>query len=367
MKVGGYLVALVLFGSALAPRVFSLEEEAPAIEVALNGPSNLALEGDGHLFVVEMLENKVLRIDLRAGTITTVAGGGAKVCCDQGNLVATELQFDFIKSIAVDSAGNLFIGEFNRVFRVDSKTGLVSPFAGDGETGNTDSGSAAVSAHFWGIDGLAVDARDNLLITDPHQGRIFEVDAHTGAISTVAGKGFGFAGDGGPAAEASFSFAESLALDKAQSILIADFGNCRIRRIDHATRIVQSIAVTDTPQDPCTKIGNSRPGPFPSDVAVDSRGNIYFVEGAMDIVERVDSTSGRMSVVAGTGERGFSGDGGLATQAMLSNPSGLAVDQEGNLFISEYLNNRIRRVDARTGIITTIAGNGLPHRADVQL
>jgi streptogramin lyase len=94
---------------------------------------------------------------------------------------------------------------------------------------------------------------------------------------------------------------------------------------------------------------------------------VYFVQGSEDVVARVGPDPEKQSIVAGTGERGFSGDGGPATAAKLANPAGLAVDSEGNLFISEYVNNRIRRVDAKAKIITTVAGNGLPHRIDVEM
>jgi NHL repeat len=90
-------------------------------------------------------------------------------------------------------------------------------------------------------------------------------------------------------------------------------------------------------------------------------------QGSEDVVARVDPDPEKQSIVAGTGKRGFIGDGGPATAAQLANPAGLAVDSGGNLFISEYVNNRIRRVDAKTRIISTVAGNGLPHRTDVEM
>jgi streptogramin lyase len=100
---------------------------------------------------------------------------------------------------------------------------------------------------------------------------------------------------------------------------------------------------------------------------VDPQGNVYFVQGSEDVVARAGPDLEKQLIVAGNGERGFKGDGGPATAAKLANPSGLAVDSKGNLFISEYINNRIRRVDAKTKIITTVAGNGLPHRLDVEM
>lgn len=150
--------------------------------------------------------------------------------------------------------------------------------------------------------------------------------------------------------------------------MIADFENCAIRKIDWETRIIKTIAVTGGADQNCKdRPDNSRPGAFPSHPVLDSAGNIYLVEGAMDVVMRIDANTSRLSVFAGTGRRGFSGDGGPANEAELANPSGLAIDSDGNVFIAEYVNNRIRRVDPRTKVITTVAGNGLPHRLDVQM
>jgi sugar lactone lactonase YvrE len=170
------------------------------------------------------------------------------------------------------------------------------------------------------------------------------------------------------ALNASFRFAQAISLDGAGNLLIADYGNCRIRRVEHSKGIVQTIAVTGkVNQNGACSAGNLEPGPYPSDAVADSMGNVYFVEGSMDIVNRLDAKTLSVSTVVGTGLKGYEGDGGPATQARLNNPSGLAIDRDGNLYISEFVSNRIRRVDARTKKITTVAGNGLPHRLDVQM
>jgi sugar lactone lactonase YvrE len=345
----------------------------PAIRASINGPTALALDNNGHLYVIEGEEDRVYRIDLRDGTISVVAGYGVKPgenCVHRDSIKVTKACLQYPVSLAVDAAGNLFIGEIGGYVRkVDLGSGLISTVAGSGHSGETVEGSSALAANFWGIDGLAIDAGNNLFILDSHQGAIFKVDGKKGIVTQVAGnRKQGFRGDGESALNASFRFAGTISLDHADNLLIADYGNCRVRRVEHSTGIVHTLAVTgEVNQDGSCKAGNLEPGPYPSDAVADSTGNVYFVEGAMDVVRRVDAQTQSLSTFVGTGAKGFHGDGGPAVQAKLDNPSGLAIDRDGNLYISEFVNNRIRRVDAKSKVITTIAGTGLPHRMDVMM
>jgi sugar lactone lactonase YvrE len=359
-------ILAVVLTCAVSHRVPSTMTSATS--TSINGPTDLAIDGHGNLFVTERIENRIRRVDLRRGTISTAAGNG-KECCDRDGIIATEASLDFPNSLAVDAVGNLFIGEGGKVRRVDASTGLISTVAGSDKTGNTIEGSVALSAEFKSIDDLVVDGHGNLFIADGQQDKVFKVNGRNGTVLRVAGNGKqGYSGDGGLALNASFKFASSIGLGKNGDLIIADFENCRIRVVEHETGIVKTVAVTGGPPQNCSGTAdNSRPGPFPSNPVADAAGNIYFAEGAMDIVQRIDAASGKVSVFAGTGEKGFSGDGGPATDAQLSNPSGLVVDSDGNVFIAEYVNNRVRRVDAKTRVITTVAGNGLPHRIDVEM
>ena len=342
--------------------------EISAKKTSINGPAALAVDNEGHLFVIEDLKNRVRRVDLVKGTIKTVAGNG-KECCYSNGKMATEVGLPYLMSLAVNSQGDLFIAQWEQVLKVDKHTGLISTVAGTGKSGVTAEGSPALSVSFEQINGLAVDSEGNLYISDIGQHKIFNVSAASGIVSTVGGNGkAGFGGDGASAIDASFLFPESIALDSTGNIFVADSENCRIRRIDHKTGIIETIAQTGGPDQNCPPQPGRIPWqPSPSDPAVDSHGNVYFVQGSVDVVARVGPDPEKQSIVAGTGKRGFSGDGGPATAAQLANPAGLAVDSAGNLFISEYVNNRIRRVDAKTRIISTVAGNGLPHRMDVEM
>lgn len=341
-------------------------KQPPAIRTSINAPTSLATD-DGHLYVVERAGNKVLGVDLHRGTITTVAGNG-KQCCYKDGAKASGVSLGLLWSLAADAQGNLFLADDDRIRKIDVRTGLISTVVGDGTSGNTPDGVPALSAHFLEISSLAVDAHGNLFIADGSQAKIFKLDADSGIIHLFAGTGrHGFSGDDGLALNASFNFPYNIAFDKSGNLIVADFENCRLRRIDHTTGRINTIAVTDAIGEKCSEIGNSKAGPYPGGVAADSTGNIYFIEGAMDKVLRIDAQTSVVSVFAGTGKRGFRGDGGPAASAELGNPSGLAIDSNGNVFIAEYLNSRIRRVDSKTGIITTVAGNGLPHRVDTEL
>jgi trimeric autotransporter adhesin len=343
-------------------------DETPAKKTAINGPASLALDKQGHLFVVEEETNRVRRIDLQKGTIKTVAGNG-KECCYKDGQAATAVGLGFIVAIAVDSRGDLLIADFQRIRKVDVQTGLISTVAGNGGTGTLIEGATARSTSFRQIEGMAVDPAGDLLIADAGRGKIFKVNSVEGIVSSVAGNGKRvFSGDGGPGLDASFLFAGSMAVDSDGNLFIADVESCRIRRIDHRTGFIDTVAVTGGPEQNCPPQPRMIPWqPSPSDPAVDPMGNVYFVQGSEDIVARAGPNPETQLIVAGRRKRGFSGDGAVATDAAFSNPAGLAVDTEGNIFISDFGNNRIRRVDAKTKIITTVAGNGLPHRIDVEM
>jgi serine/threonine-protein kinase len=204
--------------------------------------------------------------------------------------------------------------------------------------------------------GVMVDRAGDLYIADTSNNRVRRVDAD-GRIITVAGTGQnGFSGDNGPATQAQLYYPEDVAIDGAGNLYIADRTNNRIRRIGTDGRI---ITIAGTGQNGFS--GDNGPatqaqfdGPF--GVAVDATGNLYIASPGNSRVRRVD-THGRIITVAGNGQAGFSGDNGPATQAQLDTPARVAVDPAGNLYIADSYNNRVRRVDTN-GRITTVAGNG---------
>ena len=340
-----------------------------AVSTSINGPTALAVDKRGHLFVVEMDEDRVLRIDLGTGVIAPVAGKRRNERCHEGDGGrAVDACLKYPVSLATDSFGNLLIAEMPaRVRRVDVATGLISTIAGGAHNKKTE-GIAALSADFGDIDGIAIDAQGNLFVASQELEKIFKVDKISGTVTRFAGNGRrGYGGDDGLATEASFNFGSTISVDVEGNLLIGDYENCRIRRVG-VSGLVTTIAITSKlATDGSCVISNLNPEPLPSDPVADHAGNVYFVEGAMDVIKRIDSETLSVTTFAGTGAKGFRGDNGPANKALLNNRSGLAIDEKGNVFIAEFVNNRIRRVDAKTGIITTVGGNGLPNRIDVTM
>jgi trimeric autotransporter adhesin len=288
-------IVLLLVAFAANGSSSSRMNRVPAIKSSINGPTALALDNNGHLYVIEEEEDRIDRIDLGDGTISVVAGYGRKPkqeCLHRDGIQATKACLQYPSSLAVDAYGNLFIGEISGYLReVNLGSGLISTVNGSGHSGETVEGSSALSANFLSIDGLAIDADNDLFISDVRQSGIFKVDARTGVVTRIAGNGKqGFRGDGESALNASFRNAVTISLDNAGNLLIADSDNCRIRRVEHSTGIVRTVAVTgEVRQDGSCKAGNLELSADPSDAVADPSGNVYFVEGAMDIVRRVDS------------------------------------------------------------------------------
>lgn len=354
------MILLLALGLASVPALAQAARERPGKETAIDGPGALALDSDGHLFIAEIYGNVVPRLDLRTNMMTTVAGTG-KDCCYREGSNATEVSLDFPRALAVDSVGNLFIAEGEFIRKVDARSGLISTVNGRQASGNTNEGLLIESASFQRITGLAISSAGELYIADDIQEKVFKVDGQSGKVYRVAGSGAtGMSGDGGSALNATFRFIEAIALDPVGSLFIADSENCRIRRIDHRTNVISTVAMTGDSQVCPPQPGTNPILPSPDDLAVGPDGSVYFLEPAMSVVVRLDKT-GSSSIVAGSGGIGFIGDGALAIKAELGSPSGIAIDSSGNVLVSDTGSNRIRKVDAGTKVIDTIAGNGFPH------
>ncbi len=323
----------------------------PATSAGLGTPSGMALDSSGNLFITAC--NRVRKIDA-SGIISTVAGSGAYGYSGDGG-PATSASFYDPSGIAVDSSGNLFIADRvnDRVRKVDA-LGVIATVAGTGRGDYSGDGGPATSAQIDAPDGLAVDPSGGLLIADTVNHRIRRVDA-AGIISTVAGRTWGFGGDGGPATSATLHYPRGVGMDGSGNVFIADTKNHRVRRVD-AAGIINTVAGTGSwafagDGGPATNAGLHDP----KGVAVDSSGAVFIADSANYRVRKVDA-AGIISTVAGNGWWQFAGDGGPATNAAIS-PAGVAVDSKGNIFIADAANNRIRKVDSM-GIITTVAGGG---------
>ncbi|MGH9178246.1 MAG: right-handed parallel beta-helix repeat-containing protein, partial [Acidimicrobiales bacterium] len=325
---------------------------AAATDVALDNVYSLAFDAGGNLFVVSTdidVRNYVLRI-APDSTLTAVVGagplGGAG---DGGPAVDAELSWPY--GLTFDGDGNLYVGELtgHRVRRVaPGGDGLVTGepdevitrLAGTGTPGGAVDGGAAALSPLNSPAGLGAAGAD-LYIADRGNNRVRRVDAG-GTITTVAGGG---AGDGLPATEAVLSEPRGVVVAGDGTVIVADCGNSRVRAVD-------TEGVIDTLLGPV---------PCPSGLhLVDDgpeAGTLYVsLAGGHEVIKR--TPAGVVTTVAGTGSPGFAGDGGPAAAAKLNAPAGVTVDGDGTVYVADTANHRVRRVDAGSGAITTVAGNG---------
>jgi sugar lactone lactonase YvrE len=282
-------------------------DEGPALELNVGDPFGVELGPDGGLYICEVRNHRILRLDLKQGTLRTVVGSGQKGYAGDGG-PPRKAQLNEPYEVRFDTAGNLYWVEMqNHVVR--------------------------------------------------------KLDARTQTVHTVAGTGQrGFSGDGGPAKAAQLSIPHSIALDTAGNLYIADIGNHRIRKVDAATGIITTIAGNGQRQLPVEgQPAADRPLLGPRALVVD--GNVLWIalrEG--HAVWKMDLASGILRHVAGTGERGFSGDGGPATSAQLDGPKGIALGPDRCLYVADTENHAIRKIDLTRGTIHTVAGRGREHR-----
>ena len=312
----------------------------PATEAQLFGPIGLAVDGSGNLYVADYANHRVRRIDPE-GVITTIAGTGERGFTGDGG-PATEARLYGPDGLAVDGAGNLYVADYanHRVRRIDPE-GVITTIAGTGERGFGGDGGPATEAQLNNPRGLAVDGSGNLYVGDYYNHRIRRIDPD-GVITTIAGTGDqGFGGDGGPATEAQLNFPTGLAVDGSGNLYVADQTNHRIRRIDPDGVITTFAGTGDRgfggDGGPATEAQLNNP----RGLAVDGSGNLYMADYLNQRVRRIDP-DGVITTIAGTGDRGFGGDGGPATDAHLNSPNGLAVDGSGNLYVADYPNHRVR-------------------------
>jgi sugar lactone lactonase YvrE len=349
----------------------------PATSAQLNYPSGIVVDSSGNIFIADT-ENFVIR-EVTAGNIQTLVGNNNLAYSGDGGL-ATNAALNAPGEVSVDGAGDLFIADTdNSVVReLVALTGDIQTTAGTGIAGYTGDSGLATAAELNFPSGVFVDTSGNIFIADTQNSVIREVVAATGDIQTLAGNGTpGYSGDGGAPTSAQLNNPAGVVLDTSGNIYIADTGNSAIRVINTGSVAVTIAGILIQPGTIQTVAGNgtactdtsagcgdngsatSAELNFPSGISLDAGGDIFAADTFDDAIREINATSGIIQTVAGTlGQRGYSGDNGPATSALLDTPYGVFVDALGNIFIADTDNSVVREVVAVTGTIQTIAGNG---------
>ena len=323
-------------------------------------PRAVAVDVAGNLLIADTSKDRILFFDIQSGELRTIAGNGRQNSSGEASswkrsrsetAEALEARLSFPNGVVADGSGNIFIADTGngRVRRLPPGEKIILIVAGNGRDAFIGDGEPAVAASLRYPSDIAKDDSGNLFIADTSNHRIRRVQASSSIIDTLAGTGRpGFSGDEGAANEARLSYPGAVAVDNAGSVLIADTDNHRIRLVDPATETISSLL-----QD----AGALR---FPRGIDVDSTGNLLIGDTGHNRIWRLNPFQPVLETVAGTGERGSDPEQGLARLARFYAPRGVALDRFGNLFIADTFNHRVRKVDAESGLISTFAGEGNP-------
>ncbi len=329
----------------------------------LSFPGRPAIDADGNLYIPDVYNNRVRKTDAISGAVTTIAGnglGGYSLVYSGDGGPATLADIHYPASAAFDTSGNMyFTDRGNHSIRKVNKTGTITTVAGIGTSGYSGDNGPAVAAQLNYPDGIAIDVAGNIYVADESNNLIRKINS-AGIISRVSGTGTsGYSGDGGPASAAILSYPVDLTNDAYGNLYICDAGNSRIRKID-TNGIISTIAGTGT----AGFSGDGGPAytatlNYPKCIRIDTGGNIFIADYNNNRI-RMINPAGIISTVAGNGIYGFSGDGGPATSAKLSYPSGITFDKSGDMYISDAGNHRIRKVHnpgVSVPAVNSISGN----------
>jgi len=352
--MAGVSTAMLALGLATGG-LSALAQTGPANDVqataaSLAAPAEIAYDAAGNLYIVDMNDNVIRKVDL-AGIVTTVAGTGEQGFAGDGG-PATGALLDSPVGVAVDAAGNIYIADTHnqRIRKVSN--GIITTIAGTGIAGFSGDNGVDSSAQLSNPTALAVDANGNLYIADTDNQRIRKISGTT--ITTVAGNGEqGFSGDGGAATAAGIDSPNGVAVDAAGNIYIADTHNQRIRKVSNG--IISTIAGNSSKS--YGGDGGAATNAFlarPRGLSVDAQGNIYIADSDNNRI-RLITAAGDIATVVGNGEQGFAGDGGTAVDAILDTPRAPAVQAAGVFAFSDTHNQLVRAVGAN-GVIHTITG-----------
>jgi streptogramin lyase len=319
----------------------------PAALAQLRDPFDVALDRAGNLYFSDTSNHSIRRIDVRTGVISTIAGSGRKGFSGDGG-PATQATMNEPYGLALDTDGHLFIVDrLNaRVRLVDGKSGIIRTVAGTGQPGYSGDGGPGDKAQLREPNGVALDGKGQLYITDVADQRVRVVALDTGIITTFCGTGRKEqTGDGGPYQQASLLGPRAVAVGPDGGVYICEREGNSIRRVNRTTGMIERYAGTGTrgyTGDGGPAVRATFNGP--KEIKIDAADNVWVVDTENHAIRRIDARTGVVTTVAGTGRAGGTGDGGPALQGMLNRPHGVAVAPDGTIYIGDTLNHRIRKV-----------------------
>ncbi len=306
------------------------------------------------MYIADQYNHRIRKVTVSTGIITTFAGSGSTGVYSGDGGAATSAGLNYPCGIAFDTSGNVYIGDTsnNRIRKVTVSTGIITTFAGTGTGAYSGDNGQSTSAKLQSPVGIALDSSDNVYFADMSNNRVRKVTVG-GIITTLAGTGTAsYSGDNSAATSATLNLPTGVVIDSAGNIYIADQYNHRIRKITVATGIIT------------THAGNGGTGSYsgdnsaatsanlyyPRNIAFDSQGNMYIADSTNYRIRKVTTSTGTISTYAGSGgtSGSYSGDNGAATSAGFNAPSGVALDSSNNLYISDTNNHRIRKVTVTT-------------------
>ncbi len=316
----------------------------------LLAPRAVAVDARGNVYVADTT-HRVRRI-APSGQITSFAGNGIVGNAGDGGL-AIDANLNQPRGLAVDSAGNVYIADTlnHRIRKVTAADGRISTLAGTGIEGNQGDGNAATQAELSFPTGVALDSAGNVYVGDTGNHRVRKITVSDGKIATIAGNGeIGFSGDGGPAAQAKLFAPVGVAVDAQGNVYFVDQGNQRIRRVGSDNTITTFAGTGTTTYNGDDRLANTANINEPRLIALDAAGDLYVADQGNHRIRKIARGTNLITTVAGSGAQGFGGDNSAPNAALLSIPQGVAVDAQGNVFIADTGNNRVRKVQAASNV-----------------
>ncbi|MFL6448655.1 MAG: Ig-like domain repeat protein [Bryobacteraceae bacterium] len=335
--------------TTVAGRGYSTGDGGPATDAMLARPLGLAVDGSGNFYIADggdfLDPGRIRKVSADTGVITTVAGNGSYGFSGDGG-PATSARLEGPSAVAVDGSGNLYIADGNRIRKVSASTGVITTVAGNGSSGYSGDGGPATSASLFYPRGVAVDGSGNIYIADEDNNRIRKVSAGTGVITTVAGNGSdGFSGDGGPATSASLEGPSAVAVDGSGNLYIADWGNQRVRKVDHrisTTTLLTSNANPTTTQNLLLTAAIS---------PAHATGSVQFFDGT--------TTLPSVELSAGTAT--------LSDLLLTAGTHSLIAVYSGDTNYAMSTSPAILQVVSRTSSTITLTSDGQPTQSDGQI